>query len=337
MVIMKYYIVAEVREDHENLLNGKTIYNDYVSKRSMDEFAEACRQNGYDCTFLGGINTLMKKVKEQKFDINDCIFINYNYGFPSQFKRGQSPILFEMMKAKYSGSDPLTSLLVNDKSFSKKAVCDKIHTPKSILLYNNKDHDDLSAETLNFPVIVKPNTEGSSLGIDDNSFCEDLASAKNKALNLLDKYSQVLIEEYISGFEVTVWIIGNKNNYKLVQPLVISANDRFYFENKVFTINDKANHIRQYSLPDNIFPSYILERITNSSKIIFEELGMRDYGRIDFRIHDNEVYFIEANALPIFSKSSEIGEISRLCNIEYNEICKKMIDAITERLVTKTY
>ena len=89
-------------------------------------------------------------------------------------------------------------------------------------------------------------------------------------------------------------------------------------------------------MPDAIFPNYIIEKIITSSKTVFEELGMRDYGRIDFRIYDDTIYFIEANALPIFSQTSEIGEIVKLCGISYNELCNKMIESITERLMSKT-
>lgn len=332
---MKYYVLAEVREDHKNLLNTESIYNDYVSKKSMNDIVSACCQNGYDCEFLGGIDEL-KKLIEKNQDISKYIFINYNYGYPAQFKRGQSPILLEMINAKYSGSDPLTSLIVNDKSFSKKVIKDKINVPKSLILFSEQDLNNVDINSLRFPVVIKPNTEGSSLGIDEDSYCEDEKAAVNKAISLLKNFSPILVEEYISGFEVTVWIIGNKGNYKLIQPLIISSDNKFYFENKIFTVNDKANHLRNYSLPNSVLPNCIIEKVINDSKVAFEELGMRDYGRIDFRICNNEVYFIEANALPIFSKTSEIGEISKLCKIDYNDICKKMIETINERLMSKT-
>lgn len=332
---MKYYVIAELREKHKNLLNTETIYNDYVSKKSMNDLVSACQQNGYDCEFLGGINELKEYINSCK-NINECIFINYNYGTPAKYKRGQCPIFLESINAKYSGSDPLTSLIVNDKYFCKKILSDKINTPKSFLLQSKNDINNELLNNLNYPVIVKPNSEGSSLGIDESSYCTSYNLAINKAISLLDDFSPILIEEYVPGFEITVWIIGNKNNYKLIQPLLISSDNKFYYENKIFTMNDKANHNRKYYLPDIILPSKVIRNIIDFSKIIFEELGMRDYGRIDFRICNNEIYFIEANALPIFSKSSEIGEISKLCNESYENICKKLIDAITSRLMSET-
>lgn len=108
---IKYRILAEVREEHDNLLNQDVIYNDYVSKKSMIEMAEGISSLGYDCEFIGGM-TKLTELCNNKPDVSNTIFINYNYGYPSQFKRGQSPILLEMNHAKYTGSDPFVSLLV---------------------------------------------------------------------------------------------------------------------------------------------------------------------------------------------------------------------------------
>lgn len=89
-------------------------------------------------------------------------------------------------------------------------------------------------------------------------------------------------------------------------------------------------------MPQTVLHTEIVSEIKNKSTEIFEILGMRDYGRIDFRVNNNNIYFIEANALPIFSQTSEIGQISKLCNISYNEICKKLIATITNRLMSET-
>ena len=334
---MKYLIVAELRENHPNLLNQSQIYNDYVSEKSMIQLANAIKENGYDCEYYGGMDKLISLCENKdSIDKDNSIIINYNYGFPAQFKRGQSPIFLEMLGIKYSGSDPLVSLIVNDKSCCKRLLSDSVKTSRSIDIYSCNDILSINETNLSLPVVVKPNSEGSSLGIEENSLCYTYENAQNKASNLLNEYCPILIEEYIPGYEVTTWIIGNKGNYALVQPLIISVGEQYYFESKIFTTFDKANHIRNYSLPQNILNTKMVERIKKTAQDIFEILGMRDYGRIDFRIHNDDIFFIEANALPIFSRTSEIGQISDLCNIEYNEICRKLVEAITYRLVPET-
>lgn len=329
----KYYILAELREKHDSILKSEKIYNDYVSQKSMLDLASCISSLGYDCSYIGGMSKLIN-LFNSGFNCKNTIFINYNYGLPSQFKRGQSPIILEMMHAKYSGSDPFVSLLVNDKYCSKKLIENiNISTPKSILIISENDVTEIKHENISLPLVVKPNAEGSSLGIDENSLCYNYDVAKSKSKELLIRYGTVLVEEYISGYEITVWIIGNKNNYMLIQPLSISVNNQYFFDSKIITMNDKANHTRSYSLSNNLFSPKQNEIIIDTAKKIFETLGMRDYGRIDFRFDGKNLYFIEANALPIFSKSSEIGQIMQLCKIKYEDICDKFITTVNNRLL----
>lgn len=331
---MKIYIVAELRESYPTLIEGSNIYNDYVSRKSMYDLATGIYNIGYDCEYLGGMKELFQMYKNKSYS-DDMIFINYNYGYPAQYKRVQSPALLELMNAKYSGADPFSALLINDKAFCKKILAGlHVQTASGYLFCNMQDISDFfSQPNLNLPVVVKPNLEGSSLGIDEECFCTTYDAAQNKAKKLINRFHQVLLEEYIDGYECTVWMIGNKNYFPFIKPLIISSNHKYYFENKIFTLNDKANHNKTYDLPENILPSHIVEELRNQAKNIFCELGLRDYGRIDFRIKNNEIYFIEANALPIFSKSSEIGAIMNLYSISYEDICSVLIDVLTKRLM----
>lgn len=334
--IMKYSILAEVREDYPSLVNGSKIYNDYVSKKSIMDFCETINILGYECTFFGGMKALFRAYQNH-VDISNTIFINYNYGLPAPYKRTQCPTLLELMGAKYSGADPFVSLLVNDKEYTKRVLKTvEVNVPSSILLTNSSDdiESKLSKTKLPLPLVVKPNCEGSSLGITEESLCNDYATANKIACKLISQYHEVLIEQYIAGYECTVWIIGNSGDFRLIAPLLISEKDNYYFENQIFTIFDKANGIREYSLPDIILGANMVNEIKQTAEKIFIELGLRDYARIDFRIHNNQIYFIEANALPIFSLTSEIGKITQLYNIPYEEVCKTVIESVTTRLMT---
>ena len=331
---MKYYIVAETRESYPSLIASDHIYNDYISLKSIKTFVNTLVSLGYDCMHIGGTKELFN-IYKKNIGYKDIIFINYNYGLPAQYKRVQGPALLELMQAKYSGAAPFSALLVNDKLYSKKVLKDiNILSSKGYLLMEKEDINCfIVTEKLNLPVVLKPNMEGSSLGINDDSLCYTYETAKQKAFDLLKNFPQVIVEEYIPGYECTVWIIGNKNNFQFIKPLLISVNHKFYFENKIFTMDDKANHIKNYSLPDDILPSNTVKKINDLSIKIFLELELRDYARIDFRIYKNDIYFIEANALPVFSKTSEIGEISKLYNMTYEEICTIFIQVINSRLM----
>lgn len=335
-VRMRYYLLAELRENYPNLIDGSTVYNDYVSRKSMNDFCEALNKIGLDCTFFGGMKELLELYKSHT-NISDIIFINYNYGLPSNYKRAQSPILLELIGAKYSGSDPFSMLLANDKEFTKKVVRSaKIGTPTSALITDiNAMESKLESFNISFPVVVKPNCEGSSLGITSDCLCTCYDEMKIISQRLLKKYSEVIVEQYIAGYECTVWLIGNPYKFHLVAPLLISVNGDLYFKNKIFTMTDKANRIRKYDLPEERLELKRVSEIVAVSKKIFEELGLRDYARLDFRLTHDEVYFIEANPLPIFSQTSEIGSISNLYGISYEQLCKMMVDSVNERLMTQ--
>lgn len=331
---MNYSILAEVREDYPSLMGGTTAYNDYVSKKSMLDFCEAVNSLGFECTFFGGMKALFS-IYQSRTDISDTIFINYNYGLPAPYKRTQCPTLLELMGAKYSGSDPFVALLVNDKEYTKRVLrAAGICAPSSILVNRSENVQyKLSKANLSLPLVVKPNSEGSSLGITTDSLCNDFTAAAKTANKLLPLYREVLIEQYIAGYECTVWIIGNPGDFRLVAPLLISEKGNYYFEHRIFTMQDKATRIREYLLPDEILGADRVKEIKQISEKIFLELGLRDYARIDFRISNDHIFFIEANALPIFSQTSEIGKITQLYNISYKKICELVIDTVTTRLM----
>lgn len=334
---MKYSILAEVREDYPSLVTGSTIYNDYVSKQSMQDFCSALNKAGFNCSFFGGIKALLNAYQSHA-DISDTIFINYNYGLPAAYKRVQCPALLELMKAKYSGSDPFVSLLVNDKEYTKKVLrAIDIRTPPSILVSRaDNAHKKLQKAKIPLPLVVKPNCEGSSIGITSDCLCSSYDAANIVIRRLLPEYGEIIIEQYIAGYECTVWVIGNPGDFRLLAPLLVSENGNYYFKQKIFTMQDKANRVREHSLPTTILGADMVNEIEQISKAIFTELGLRDYARFDYRISNGNVYFIEANALPIFSQTSEIGKISQLYGITYEKICKDVVDSINTRLMAQT-
>lgn len=327
--------MAELRESYPSLIEGTSIYNDYVSKKSMSDFCDAINRVGFECTYFGGMKELLSAYLEH-IDISNTIFINYNYGLPAPYKRTQCPTILELMNAKYSGADPFTALLVNDKEFTKKVLRSvNVLTPRSMLVYNTEDlFEKLNLSKIQPPLVVKPNCEGSSLGILSDNLCESYNEAVSVTKKLLPQFNEIIIEQYIAGYECTVWLIGNPQKFFLVAPLLVSDGEKYFFDRKIFTMHDKANHIRQYHRPEKILGVDRVLEIKQISKKIFAELGLRDYSRIDFRITEDSIYFIEANALPIFSKTSEIGSIVQLYEITYDDICKLIISAINSRLMT---
>lgn len=329
---MKYYVVCDCRDNFPNYLNGSKIYNDHFSKASINEIVSTIKELNHECTYFGGVKDLINAINSNII-YPDCIFLNFNDGLTQLHKRGQTPILLEMLSVPYSGSDPFTSLLVSDKYLTKELIkntCSDIKIPNSILVFPNLNSvfNDLDIQ---YPVIVKPNNEGSSIGIDKNSICYTFDDLNNKIMKLKKSFNNVLIEEYIEGFEFTVFIVGNKN-YAINQPLAIGLNYKFYFEHDVCDADIKCNHKRQYVAPETLLSSQNVNKLKSIAKKIFDVLRIRDYARLDFRYKNNEFYFIEANTVPAISSTSDVGEACKLLHISFKEFVDILLQTVNSRI-----
>ncbi|MGC9346635.1 MAG: D-alanine--D-alanine ligase family protein [Anaerolineae bacterium] len=218
------------------------------------------------------------------------------------------PALAEARGIPYTGTDALGLGISLDKHMTKVlARHADVPTPGSVLLSSPDQWEerlpDLSA--LHFPVIVKPNHGGSSLGIRRFSRTESLSELHESAKWVLDNFADgALVEEFVSGREFTVGLLAmprsrTRSTFELrvlpVAELYIEGGgpDAFFsFEEK--TVPNKDEVICPASPPEGTAALMVDYAIR-----IFEALGCRDMARIDFRLgHDGVPYFLEINPLP---------------------------------------
>lgn len=147
---------------------------------------------------------------------------------------------------------------------------------------------------LNFPLFVKPAKAGDSLGIDDTSRLDDLASLQQKVSQLLNDYPQLLVEEFIAGREFTVLVAADANDEKkcrVFQPI------EFIFpEGRTFkTYALKTSELHPESNIPVTDPS-IKQQLTEAAQRIFRSFGSVGYARMDFRMNDaGKLFFLEVN------------------------------------------
>ena len=330
-IVMKYYIVCDYREKFANYLDTQQIYNDHYKKSNIDNIMLTLKSLGYDCEYFGGVEELIAAINLKKCYSN-CVFLNFNDGLTQIHKRGQTPILLEMLTPFYSGADAFSSLLVSDKYCTKlviKNCLPEIKVPDSILIFANDNWTPYNFN-IKYPVIVKPNNEGSSIGINSNSICYNETELLHQ-IDTIKNFNNILIEEYIEGFEFTVFIVGN-NEAIINQPLAMSLRNKFYFEKEVFDAEVKFRHERQYASPKILLSLDNINRLKSISKKIFDTLRLRDYARLDFRYSNNEFYFIEANTVPAIGPASDVGEVCKLLNISFANFMKILIETVNARL-----
>lgn len=329
---IKYLVVCDYREKFENYFkNSSKVCNDHFKKTNIDNIISTISELGYDCEYFGGVAELIRaNDNHEKFE--NCVFLNFNDGLTQQHKRGQSPILLELLTNKFSGSDAFTSLLVSDKYCTNQFIktSGTILTPRSMLYINgyelNEDNFNLS-----FPVIVKPNNEGSSIGIKSENYCKSFEDLKAVCKLLSKTYDKLILEEYIEGFEFTVFIVGNKE-VVINQPLAIGKDDKYYFEYEIFDADSKFNHRRTYCAPQKLIPERSIETLKAIAKNAFDYLQMRDYARFDFRYKNGEFYFIEANSVPAIGTSSDVGAVCNILGIDFKQFISMLIETINKRL-----
>lgn len=325
--MLKIIIIADCREDFPSTIEEKH-YNDHYSKKSIMEIQKAIINLGYECDFVGGINILISYLNNNQV-CNDLLFLNFSDGLTQKNRRMQAPLLLELMNVKYSGSDPFVVGAVNDKYFTNKFLKEhNIHVPNCVL-YKKWSKDSM----LKYPVIVKPNNEGSSIGISQTSICHNSLEAKKQSLELIRKGYTPIIEEYIAGYEITNFLIGNTGKFVLNELIISEYENEIYFKELVFGQNEKSSGKRKQHVLTNKNAVFPIEPIKEQSCKIFDLLGLCDFARIDYRIsRDGNPMFIEVNSLPVFSYSSEIGTICKFYNKSLDQILALLIDSVKERL-----
>lgn len=330
MEFKKFFIVANTREQFENESEVTSRpYSDHPSVESINFVASELTKVGFDTDFFGGVSELIEAY-HQKAKFPNTLFLNFSDGLHEFSRKAQSAILLELLGVPYVGSDPLSRLIAGNKAYAKRIVSEKLNVAYGLTLF--KHHIEIPNK-LQFPVIIKPNREGSSLGITQESICVNMNQLQERLPNILNRFHEVLVEEYISGYEITCFVIGNKGNYYLTEPIICEYEDVRYFDKFVFGLEEKANRKRKEYLAQHFFPLKQIERIRNAAQIAFEMLDMHDFARVDFRMQkDGQLTFIEVNGNAVISETSEVGVISRELNIPFGEIVGNIIRAAIDRI-----
>lgn len=220
----------------------------------------------------------------------------------------------------FTGSLSKGSTLAMDKYIAKLLVAEEgVPVPKHILMrgkiledYNDPMDYRAITETLGLPIIVKPNDAGSSVGI---SMVEDIASLK-EAVNEAFKYcSTVLLEEYIPGRELTVSILDDK-----AMPVVeIKPKAGWYDYQNKYT---KGN-------TEYLAPAPIDEAMAHLAQLYalraFNALSCSVYGRVDFRLDEDKLYFLEVNTLPGMTALSLTPMAAKAAGMSFGDLLETII------------
>lgn len=240
----------------------------------------------------------------------DFVFIALHGEFGED---GSIQSILDALDIPYSGSNPLSSALCMNKKQSKRILkSEGINVADGIFLRKNHALTRESLNKLNFPLIVKPNNGGSSIGISLVNDSEDL----NKALVDAFLYSEeVLIEEYLNGKEYTVPIL----NGSALPTLAISFNSSFFNYESKYTSLDTIEEVA-------FLPEELKKEIEFIAEKSYELLDCKAYARVDIIVSNGKPYVLELNTLPGMTSASLFPKSAKAVGIGFSELLDKIID-----------
>jgi len=229
---------------------------------------------------------------------------------------GYIQALLESQKIKYTHSGVLSSSLAIDKEISKKIfIKNKILTPKYLKYrFKSLKKNNILKKVknkLNFPVVIKPINEGSSVNV-------FICTKKNfyNNLNKLKIYDEILIEKFIPGREIQVAILGNRK----LGAIELKPKRKFYDYEAKYNPKAKTEHIIPVNLSKKNY-----DKITSIALKAHKLLKCRGVTRSDFRFYKDKFYLLETNTQPGMTSLSLVPEIARFKNISFGELINNII------------
>jgi len=256
----------------------------------------------------------------------DVVF-NIAEGVMGRSREAQVPSLCELLGVPYTGSDSATLSICLDKSLTKRLLVD-VETPAFQLLVTGRE----KLRQLRYPVIVKPNQEGTSKGIHGKSVCDDELAVRDVAKQLIDRYGQpALVEEYIFGRELTVGLLGERRPRVLPPMEVVFLNDRGRPVYDYQCKQDWQQHVR-YECPARLSKEE-LRAVERACRATFMALGCRDVARVDLRLTaEGRVYLLEVNPLPGLTPDySDLCLIANGAKIDYRTLIGEILSCAIKR------
>lgn len=281
---------------------------------------------------LDGWNVI---IGEEKFPIDKSDFTFTQNGIKTKFdaivntihgtpgEDGHMQAYWELLEIPYSGCNFYQSALTFNKR-DTLSVLSKFNIPKAKSIYLSKGRainaEEIKTE-LGLPFFVKPNQSGSSLGV---SKVNDL-SEFDKALDFaFAEDSDILIESYLKGTEVSVGVLNYKGETKVLGLTeIVPHNDFFDYEAKYLGKSDEITPAR--------LSAEVEQKVRETAAKVYEALGMSGFSRTDFIVMDGIPHFIEMNTNPGLSGQSIFPQQAAYAKIAFSDLLDNEIELALKR------
>ena len=238
---------------------------------------------------------------------NPNLVFNICEGFHGPARESVYAAILEQLGLNYSGPDSTNMLVCHNKFLAKKLLKDDVLVPFGYVIKNKDEIKILS--NIKFPVIVKLNSEGSSMGMTKDSVVYNFDSLNKEVTRFIDTYNRgVLVEQYIKGQDISMIYVEGLG---ALGPCIVNCDSEFYdYEMK----SDKDDTVDISTLDGNF------DELKMIVENIAKKLDIKGYAKLDFRISDGKFYLIEVNAQVSFHPEGEFITCAKKDNYSFEQI-----------------
>ena len=301
---------------------------------TVEQLKTAMNVLPYNLKYLDNHTKLIDYLRQNKIDfvINFC-----DEGFKNNaLQEMHVPAILDMHNISYSGAEPACLALCYNKSVVR-AVAQSMEIPVPLETYCTPSDQSVNLPSI-FPVLIKPNLGDSSIGITQDAVVNDSESLVTYLENLKSRLSNtpILIQEYLSGSEYSVGLIGNPGNFTILPILTVDYSNLpntlpkiLGYESK-WMPNSHYWHTIKYLKAELDIETE--RQMIDYSIMLFERLGCRDYARFDFRADETgTVKLLEVNPNPGWCWDGKLNLMAGFSGKNYSELLNLIIESALER------
>ena len=284
-----------------------------VSLRSGKNCYDALQRLGYK-------NAEIVDVNENVADALKDFDYAYNTLHGKYGEDGCIQGILEILEIPYTGCGVMASAICMNKEYTKRilATCKEIPLIKSVFV--KKGEDVVKAvEGLQYPIITKPVSEGSSFGMTKVNSPEELMQAYEDATKFND---DVLIEEFIDGFFVTVGVLEKDGKPFATEILEIRTKTEWYDFDAKYT-----KGLSEFIVPATGLSEQATKLVKELAVKSHVTAGCSGVSRVDFMIKDDKPYFLEINTNPGMTDTSDLPAQAKVCGIDYDQLVELILQS----------
>ena len=229
--------------------------------------------------------------------------------------------VLEILKIPYTGCGVMSSAICMNKEYTKRVLSTEKEIPLIKSVFVKKGEDVFKAvEGLKYPIITKPVSEGSSFGMTKVNTPEELEKAYKEATKFND---DVLIEEFIDGFFVTVGVLEKGGNAFATEILEIRTKTEWYDFDAKYT-----KGLSEFIVPATGLSKEAAEKVKQIAVKAHKTAGCSGVSRVDFMIKDDKPYFLEINTNPGMTDTSDLPAQAKVCGIDYDNLVLMILNSV---------